>query len=96
MADFETIRDQSMERLQKLKANIHVWKILEYIDNLRKKWKPKTRISEFEVYHGSQKGDIKLITQYWDEYRCVWTDREAAFKGYVFKSVSEIIYYNEV
>lgn len=91
MTDYEAIRDESMLRLQKLKANIQVWNLQRLIDQLRSDWHPKTQISEFEIYHGSQKGEVKSITQYWDEYKSVWTSKEAAFIGYVFNAIKGLI-----
>lgn len=91
MPDYDQGLEKSLERLQKLKANIHVWQIQNYIDELRAKWKPKTKNSEFEIYHGSKKGDIESTTLYWDELSLKWTTKESAFKGYVFKKVSEFL-----
>lgn len=91
MPDYEAIRDESMLRLQKLKANIQVCKIQKLVEELRSEWKPKIQISEFEIYHGSQKGEVKSITLYWDEYKSVWTSKEAAFRGYVFNAIKEFI-----
>lgn len=61
------------------------------VEHLRSEWKPKTKPSEFEIYHESQKGEVKSIIKYWDEYKCTWTDKEAAFRGYVFKKITEIL-----
>lgn len=61
------------------------------VDHLRREWEPKTKPSEFEIYHGSQKGEVKSIIKYWDEYKCTWTDKESAFRGYVFNAIKEFI-----
>ena len=67
---------QNMSRLDKLKANIHLHPIQNYVAFLRDKWKPQT----MQFKHNSE-----TITYYWDEYNHNWTIEEMAFKGYVFK-----------
>ena len=77
------------ERLQKLKANVQVWNIQKYIDKLRSEWKPEVKTVDGVVPHGSNKGMIIQYELYWNEYSCSWTDKDSAFKGFVFKNVSK-------
>ena len=59
----------------------------EYIDNLRKQWKPETK----DMWGYDAFGDDKKYTLYFDEYRLDWTSKERAFQGYVFKNIRELI-----
>lgn len=87
MALFDPL--QALERLKKLKANIHTWAMQKYIDELRENWKPLTQTNEVEIYHGSKKGDIVEYKLYFDERTLKWTTKEIAFQSYVMKHLKE-------
>ena len=78
---------ESRLRLEKLKLNIQVHNLKNLIKNLKCKWKPKTRLFEGKLIHGSKAGDDIEFTQYYDEYNCEWTTEEFAFRGYIFSTV---------
>lgn len=63
----------------------------EIIDELKLKWVPKTKPQVGYGYHGSNKGDEIEFTLYFDEYRCEWTTKDIAFKGYVFSYINKFI-----
>lgn len=79
----------ALERLKKLKANILIWAMHKYIDELRETWKPLTQINEVEIYHGSKKGDIVKHKLYFDERTLMWTTKEIAFQSYLMKNLKE-------
>lgn len=81
--------EKSMERLQRLKANVLQRKIRHYVAGLRYHWKPRTKVEVYEGAHGSRKGDQIEVTEYWDVYRGNWTDKRTAFQGYVLWKVKQ-------
>lgn len=82
---------QSMDRLSRLKVNIHTHAISQYIDLLRSKWRPQTKTIVGTIPHGSKKGDEVINVVYYDEYNHTWTTEDIAFKGYVFNQITKII-----
>ena len=74
--------EKSMERLQRLKANVLQTKIRHYVAGLRYHWKPRTKVELV---------DDREITQYWDECRGQWTDKRTAFQGYVLWKVGRVM-----
>ena len=88
---FEDELEESRARLGKLKANVHVWAIQMYIDELRKKWRPKIKEIEGPVYHGSKADDIAKHTLYWDVINCKWDSKENAFRSYVIRTLQGVI-----
>jgi hypothetical protein len=62
-----------------------------FITELKSKWNPKTETIKGTCYHGSKKGDEIEYTLYFDEYRCEWTNKDRAFKGYIFKHINTLI-----
>lgn len=79
---------ESRIRLEKLKLNIQIDNLKIWIQDLKSKWKPQTRLFEGKLIHGSKAGDEIQFTQYYDEYSCEWTTEEAAFRGFLFKTIS--------
>lgn len=68
-------------------------KIIEFIEDMKKSWIPKTRTGGGYGYHGSNKGDYMEYTEYFNTYEADWTtDKDYAFKGYVFQHISDILF----
>lgn len=88
--------EESYLKLQKLKANIHTQALLEYVDKVKKVWKPKTKQFTGMHYHGSKSGDEETVTLYFDEYSLEWTTEEMAFRGYLFNKVKEVLNKNKI
>lgn len=82
---------QSMDRLTKLKTNIHVPFIVHFVDVLRENWKPQTKTISGQLIHGSKKGDEEMLVLYYDEYNHSWTTEDIAFRGHVFVEIAKII-----
>jgi len=61
-----------------------------YIYNTKEEWNPKTQKSSGYGYHGSSKGDKIEFTEYFDEYRIEWTNKDRAFQGFLFKKINEL------
>ena len=76
-------------RLEKLKLNIQLDNLKNYVKSLKEKWKPKTRINNGLLVHGSKSGDEIQFTQFYDEYSCEWTTEEAAFRGFILNLLSK-------
>lgn len=87
---FEDELEDNRARLGKLKANVHVWAIQQYIDLLKSKWTPQTKVIEGPVRHGSSV-DESTFTQYWDVVNCQWTSKEKAFRAYVMRTLEGVI-----
>ncbi|NQD71646.1 hypothetical protein HP439_13030 [Sphingobacterium shayense] len=79
----EELKRQNLSRHAKLEPNVYVSVIQSYIALLRASWQPKTK----EITDR----DGELMTIHYDEYNDVWTTEDIAFKGHVFKKVSQII-----
>lgn len=79
---------ESKLRLEKLKLNIQIDNLKKLIQDLKSKWKPKTRLIEGKLIHGSKAGDEIQFTQYFDECSCEWVTEEVAFRGYIIKKIS--------
>lgn len=79
----DQVKYQNMSRQDRLKPNIYVGVIRDYVAHLRDKWIPKTKEMDSD--------DGEMFTMYYDEYHDVWTTEDIAFKGHVFKKVSRII-----
>ncbi|MFD2741942.1 MULTISPECIES: hypothetical protein [Sphingobacterium] len=78
----EEVLLQNMTDLDKLKANIYINSIQNYIDILRKNWNPQTLTVQGRTGEG-------LL--YWDVYNLNYTIENMAFKGYVFKNISSVM-----
>lgn len=78
----EEVLLQNMSQLDKLKANIHINAMQNFIEFLRKKWNPET----LEV---RGKNDTGLL--YWDEYNHTYSIKQTAFQGFIFKNIIRII-----
>lgn len=91
MPDYDQVLEKSALRLYKLKANIHVWQIQQYIDDLRAKWKPKMKTLEGKPYTGPTPKEEPFDLLFWDEFQLKWTHKEMAFKGHVFNKVKELL-----
>jgi hypothetical protein len=63
----------------------------EYIETLRKEWKPETKEYSITHYHGSKKGDEENIILYYNVYNGKWENKEMAFKGYVFFEIVKFL-----
>ncbi len=61
------------------------------IAELKSKWIPETRQQTGYGVHGSRKGDEWEYTEYFDVFRCEWTNKDRAFQGYVFKYINSFI-----
>lgn len=81
----ETLSESRL-RLEKLKLNIQIISLKNYVQSLKEYWKPRTRIYQGKLVHGSKSGDEINFTQFYDEYTCEWTSEENAFRGYVLKT----------
>lgn len=79
----DIVKHQNMSRQERLKANIYTGHIQLFVADLRDKWQPQTK--EVDAPDGQK------FKMYFDEYHCVWTTEDMAFKGYVFKKVTSII-----
>lgn len=84
---FEDELEENRARLEKLKANVHVCAIRQYIDELKRKWHPSTKLIEGPIHHGSKKDDISESTLYWDVVNAKWTDKESAFRAYLMRKL---------
>lgn len=84
------------DRIQRLKANIHTKELLRIVELEKRIWIPKTKVIEGPVYHGSKAGDVEPHTLYWDEYNREWTVKSFAFKGHLFKLVSDLLFKNKI
>lgn len=42
-------------------------------------------------FEGTHKGETVTFTQYFDEYRCEWTNKKRATQGFVFSKISHLI-----
>lgn len=65
--------------------------IVDFLLDLKYEWKPKTKKETGYGYHGSSKGDEIEYTLYFDEYNSNWTTKDMAFRGFVFKKISQLI-----
>lgn len=75
---------ESRKRLQKLKLNIQVDSLRNLVQELKKNWKPKTRLFEGKLIQGSKSGDEIKFTQFYDAHTHEWTTEAIAFRGYLF------------
>lgn len=67
--------------------------IIKLIENLKSSWEPKTKKRDGYGYHGSNKGDYLEYTVYFNPYEADWTtDEDQAFKGYIFKHISDVMF----
>lgn len=83
--------EEEFDRVNRLKANLHLRAIQDYLKEARRKWKPKTTEIEASDRTRFADGDSESGTLYFDEYNLVWTSKDIAFKGHVFKQISEIV-----
>ena len=89
--DYKAQLTEEMDRITRIKANLHLKAIQDYLNEARRKWKP--RITEVEASDRTRFSDVdsESATLYFDEYNLVWTSKDIAFKGHVFKQISEIV-----
>lgn len=83
--------EEEFDRINRLKANLHLTAIQDYLIEARRKWKPRTTEVEHSERMRFADGDSESTTLYFDEYNLVWTSKDIAFKGHVFKQISEIV-----
>ena len=83
--------EEEFDRINRLKANLHLTAIQDYLTEARRKWKPRTTEIEASDRTRFAEGDSQSTTLYFDEYNLVWTSKDIAFKGHVFKLISEIV-----
>jgi len=83
--------EHEFERIQKLKVNVFTSILPAIIENERKIWRPKTKVIEGPVNHGSKAGDVEPHTLYWDPYNYEWTNKERAFRGNLFRKLVDVI-----
>lgn len=80
---------ESRLRLDKLKLNLQLNSLKNYVQSLKEHWEPKTRIYQGRLVHGSKKEDEIEFVQYFDVFSGEWTTEEIAFRGYVLNSCSQ-------
>lgn len=78
---------ENKRRIDKLKYNIQVNKLKYLAASLKGIWNPKTRLIEGTMVHGSKKGEEIKFTQFYDQYSCEWTTKEAAFRNYLLNEI---------
>lgn len=83
--------EEEFDRINRVKANLHLTAIQDYLTEARRKWKPRTTEIEHSERMRFADGDSENATLYFDEYNLVWTSKDIAFKGHVFKQISEIV-----
>ena len=60
------------------------------IDKLRDEWIPQVSTTDVVYYHTNHQ-DNRVYELYFDVYRNEWTDKETAFRGYVFNYISSML-----
>jgi len=63
------------------------------IKELRDEWKPEVSTVNVVYYHTGYGSDSNIgnYELYWDVHTNEWTDKETAFRGYVFQYITRII-----
>lgn len=84
---FEDEMTVSNERLKKLKVNVHIWALQNCIDQLKAQWKPKMKTLDGIPYDEPNPIEEPCNVLYWDVSNAKWTNRDAAFKSYVFSVI---------
>lgn len=93
---FHQLLNDEHAKLQRLKANVHTRMLSDYVAEMKSDWKPKSKIFTGHHRHGSKSGDEEKVELFYDEYRHEWTTRDIAFKGYVFKKISDLLNNNKI
>lgn len=85
MTTYEELLDEEILRLKRLQLNIQVAKLNKVIEDLRMKWKPKTKISSA----WSHKGEEVQERVFFNPFTGNWTTEQLAFRGFLLNEISK-------
>lgn len=83
-------------KLQRLKANVHTRVLSAYVAKMKTDWKPKSKIFTGHHRHGRKSAEEENVELFYDEYHHERTTEDIAFKGYLFKRISDLLNSNKI